>query len=194
MSNSRQVLDPVKVSGHMSCAIITPDPDAAIIEGVEWEQGWVKNEDGLWECKVGRDNAFLLQGLSNMLDRYLASIATPVYRIGASSDNLAVTAATTQFGGTTRFAPMNATFPSHAAGTALASFQGDFTKGAGAAQIDFSVRKLGVTTAAADTAGAVQDIIGGAGVAPYNEPLTIDLTSTTSFTMRPQIDILLVAV
>ena len=38
------------------------------------------------------------------------------------------------------------------------------------------------------------DIIGGAGTSPYNEPLTIDLTGTTSFTFRPQIDVALTAV
>lgn len=184
----------VGVKGSLNLRIFTPDPDAAIIEGVNWEENWTKNEQGLWECLVSRDNAFLLQGLSNIWDRYLASIATPTFRIGMSGDNTAVVTSTPQFGGTTRFAPMNATFPLHTAGTATASFQGDFTKGAGAAQIDFPVKKVGVTTAAADTAGAVQDIIGGAGASPYNESFTVDLTTTTAFTMRPQIDFVLTAI
>lgn len=182
------------VKGRLTCQIWTPDPDAAIIKGVDWKEDWHRDDNGLWKAVVCRDNAFLLQGLSNMLDRYLASIATPTFRIGVSSDNTAVIAGTTQFGGTTRFSPMNATFPSHVAGTALASFQSDFTKGAGAGQIDFSVRKVGVTTASTDAVGAVQDIIGGAGSSPYNEPLTLDLTSASSFTYRPQIDISLIAI
>ena len=184
------------VKGRLIAAIITPDPDAVVVTGCEQrpEQRWRKNDEGLWEATYEADNAYLTQGLSNMLDRYLASIATPTFRIGVSSDNGPVTGATTQFGGTSRFSGMNATFPSHPAGTATASFQSDFTKGAGAGQIDFSVRKVGVTVAAADTAGAVQDIIGGTGASPYNEPVTFDMVSATSFTFRPQIDVTLVAV
>lgn len=186
--------DRVALKGRLRATIITPDPDAAIVEGMEWAQGWTRDEHGLWVAIVERDNAFLNQGLQAILNRY-ANIGGPPAvpsRIAASSDNTAVTATSTTFGGTFRSSTMNATFPSLSAQTL--SFQADFTKGSGAAQIDFSVRKLGVTNASTDAAGGAQDIIGGAGVSPYNEPLTIDLTSTTSFTFRPQIDVTLTAV
>lgn len=185
--------DRVALKGRLTAWIWTPDPDAVVLEGVEVD-GFHKRRDGLWMAVIQRDNAFLNQGLQAILNRY-ANIGGPPAvpsRIAASSDNTAVTATSTTFGGTFRSNTMNATFPSLSAQTL--SFQADFTKGSGAAQIDFSVRKLGVTNASTDASGAVQDIIGGAGVSPYNEPLTIDLTSTTSFTFRPQIDVTLTAV
>jgi len=184
----------VALKGRLRAWIWTPDPDAVVIEGVDWAQDWRKWGDSLWQAVIERDNAVLNQGLQAILNRY-ANIGGPPAvpsRIAASSDNTAVTAASTTFGGTFRSSTMNATFPSLSAQTL--SFQADFTKGSGAGQIDFSVRKLGVTNASTDAAGGAQDIIGGAGTSPYNEPLTIDLTSTTSFTFRPQIDCALTAV
>lgn len=181
----------IGVKGRLRATIITPDPDACVIEGVEWEQSW-KRDGKLWRAVVGRDNAFVNSGLQNLLNRWALGTGTAPTRIAVSSDNAAVTAASTTFGGTFRSSTMNATFPSLASQTM--SFQSDFTKGSGAGQIDFSVRKIGLTTASTDAASAVQDIIGGGGVSPYNEALTIDLTSTTSFTLRPQIDVSLTAV
>lgn len=185
----------IAVKGVLSVVIFTPNPDAVVIEGLEWNNRWKKEQAGIWRSYPAfRDNAFLNQGLQVILDRYanIGGPPTAPNRIGVSSDNTAVTAGTTTFGGTFRSNTMNATFPSRSGQTL--SFQADFTKGAGAGQIDFSVRKLGITNASTDTAGAVQDIIGGAGVSPYNEPLTIDLTGTTSFTLRPQIDVTLTAI
>lgn len=185
----------VGVAGSLRAVIITPDPDAVVVDGIDWdERAWTKRPDGQWlSGEMVRHNAFLNQGLQVMLDRYAGINGPPTApaRIGASSDNTAVTAATTTFGGTFRSNTMNATFPSRASQTL--SFQADFTKGAGAGQIDFSVRKLGITNSATDSVGGVQDIIGGAGSSPYNEPLTIDLTGTSAFTFRPQIDVTLTA-
>lgn len=182
------------VKGSMRCLIETPDPDAVVVEGLDVEQDWVKDPvSGVWRMVVARHNAFLNQGLQAILRRYFSIAAVPAAPTGiaVSSDNTAVLAGTTTFGGTFRYSAFNATFPSIAAQTVSA--QSSFTKGAGAGQIDFAVRKIGITNATADTAGAVQDIIGGAGVAPYNEPLTIDLSSTTAFTVTPQIDVTLTA-
>lgn len=181
---------PITVKGRLSAVIWTPDPDAVVVEGLEWDGRWKKDREGMWRSTpMERDNAFLNQGLQAILDRYAGIGGPPAVpsRIFVSSDNTAVTAATTTAGGTFRSNTMNATFPSRASQTL--SFQADFTKGAGAGQIDFSVRKLGITNSATDSVGGAQDIIGGAGVSPYAEPLTIDLSSTTAFTFRPQIDV-----
>lgn len=185
--------DRVGVKGRLTCLIETPDPDAAVIEGFDHEPRW-ERVDGLWRAVLERDNAFLNQGLQAILRRYfsIATVPAAPTGIGVSSDNLAVTAATTTFGGTFRFSAFDATFPSIAAQTVAA--QSSFTKGAGAGQIDFSVRKIGLTNATTDAVGAVQDIIGGAGSSPYNEALTIDLTSAASFTLSPRIDVALTAV
>jgi hypothetical protein len=182
------------VSGLLIATIITPDPDACIIEGLKVRRGWTKDSKGFWTFIGYRHNAFLNQGLQAVARRYanIATVPAAPTGIAVSSDNTAVTATSTTFGGTFRYAAVNATFPSISAQTV--SYQSDFTKGSGAGQIDFSVRKLGVTNATTDAVGAVQDIIGGAGSSPYNEPLTIDLTSTTSFTFRPQIDMTFLAV
>lgn len=186
-------IERIAVSGLLTATIITPDPDAVIIEGMEWDGAWSRTDTpGVWVARPQKHNAFVNSGLQNMLDRWMNGGGTSPTRIAVSSDNTAVTAATTTFGGTFRSSTMNATFPSRAAQTS--SFQADFTKGSGTNQIDFSVRKIGLTNASTDAASAVQDIIGGAGSAPYNEALTIDLTSTTSFTFRPQIDVTLTAV
>src|SRR5207248_2780917 len=123
--------------GTLRAIVITPDPDAVVVEGIEWDERWEKDENGLWySTPMVRHNAFLNQGLQAILNRY-ANIGGPPAvpsRIAVSSDNTAVTATTTTFGGTFRSNTMNATFPSLSAQTL--SFQADFTKGSGAAQID----------------------------------------------------------
>lgn len=186
-------IERIGVEGVLTATIFTPDPDAVVIEGMEWDGTWSRTEQrGVWVAHPRRHNAFVNSGLQNMLDRWMNGTGTSPTRIAVSSDNTAVTVSTTTFGGTFRSSTFNATFPSRSAQTS--SFQSDFTKGAGTNQIDFSVRKIGLTNASTDAASAVQDIIGGAGTSPYNEALTIDLTSTTSFTFRPQIDVTLSAV
>ena len=189
------MIEKIGVKGRLSLLIETPDPDACIIEGFEIKQDWVKDPNSdEWKIILERDNAFLDQGLQAIIRRYASIAAIPAAPtgIGVSSDNAAVVAGTTQFGGTFRYSVFDATFPSIAGN--VGSFQSSFTKGAGAGQIDFSVRKIGITNAAADTAGAVQDIIGGAGIAPYNEPIIVDLIGATSFTFRPKIEVTLTAI
>jgi len=185
-----------RLTGTLRAWIITPDPDAVVIEGMDWDpNGWIKIDDINWlSSQLVRGNAFLNQGLQAILNRYAGIGGPPAVpsRIAASSDNSAVIATTTTMGGTFRSNVMNATFPSLSGQTL--SFQSSFTKGAASTQIDFSIRKLGITNASTDAVGGIQDIIGGAGVSPYNEPLTVDLTGTTSFTFTPQIDCLLTAV
>ncbi len=205
--------------GLLIATIITPDPDAVILEGLGNVQAWKRadpvrcthrsfrhgrirvcltcraaDRGDAWLLTGERTNAFVNQGLQAIARRYanITTVPAAPTGVGVSSDNTAVTATTTTFGGTFRYSAFNATFPSLSAQTI--SYQSDFTKGSGAGQIDFSVRKLGISNTTTDAVGGVQDIIGGAGSAPYNEPLTIDLTSTTSFTFRPQIDQTIVAV
>lgn len=195
MEQKTSALEKLRVGGRLSFKIETPDPDAVIVEGCDWDdKEWAKDpETGFWVNVGCMDNAFLNQGLQAILRRYasIATIPAAPTGIAVSSDNTAVISTTTTMGGTFRYSAFNATFPSIAAQTA--SFQSSFTKGAGAGQIDFAVRKLGITNATTDAVGAIQDIIGGAGAGVYAEALTIDLTSTTGFTFTPQIDVTLSA-
>lgn len=184
-------LDRAGVAGLLRVKVSTPDPDAIILGGMDNNRvSWSWDEDRqVWvSSEAKRTNAYVNQGLQRMLDKFFSTGTAPSH-IGVSSDNAAVTAATTAFGGTERFAAFNGGTPSRTGQTTTVGT--DFTKGAGAGQIDFSVRKIGIS--AGSTTGNVMDVIGGAGSSPYNEPLTIDLTGASSFTLRLEIDTTLTA-
>lgn len=186
-------LDRTAVRGLLRAHIATRDPDAIHIRGMDVIGRWRRHPTGMWlSPEYQRTNAYVNQGLQRALDRFFnlgGPPAAPTH-MGVSSDNTAVTAATTSFGGTFRSAAFSGGTPVRAGNIVTAG--ADFTKGAGAGQIDFSVRKIGLSAGAAD--GNAMDIIGGAGVAPYNEPLTIDLTGTSAFTLRLEIDTEFIAV
>lgn len=188
-------LDRAGVRGLLRARVVTPDPDAVVVRGVEVEGEWERDPDtGMWRSpEYRRANAYVNQGLQRALDRFFNIGATTApSHVAASSNNDAVTAATTQFAptGTVRFAAFSGGAPSRVGNVVTAG--GDFTKGAGAGQVDFSIRKIGLSAGSTD--GNAMDIIGGAGAAPYNEPLTIDLTGTSAFNLRLEIDTEFIAV
>lgn len=176
--------------GLLVATIRTPDPDAVVVEGMEfkrhdrgqlWAPRWV--DDALeWEAKAYRHNAFVNIGLNNGLDLLfaLASPAVPS-RIQVSNSTSAVTAATTTMGGTIS----NKAF-SPAASRTLQTV----TAGATYTQADvaFVITKVGLLNTSTDAGTGLYDVIGGTGgSAPYNQPFTIDLTGTTAFSLLMQI-------
>lgn len=129
-----------------------------------------------------RKNAFVNIGLNNALD-LLFGLAAPGVpsRIQLSSNTAAVTAATTTMGGTV----------SNKAISPAASRTGQtVTAGATFTQADvaFVITKVGLLNTNTDAGTGLYDVIGGTGgSAPYNQPFTIDLTGTTSFSLTMQI-------
>lgn len=184
------------IKGLMRMKMWTTDPDAVVIDGCDYDaRKWRKDGD-FWFNLALQHNAFVDSGLVNMLRQYfgIATIPGRPVRMGLSSDNTAVTAGTLIFGGTFVSKVFNGGTPSISGNTVTSG--ADFTKGV-APNVNFSIRKVGLTNATADstdTSGAAQDIIGGAGAGVYNEPLTIDLSSTSAFNLRPEIDVTLTAV
>ena len=179
----------LKVEGLLRCRIATPDPDAAVIVCDDYDpKAWRKDERGLWVNEARHHNAFVNAGLQAMLDRYFGiggPPSAPTHLI-LSSDNTAVTASTTSFGGTISAKAFTGGTPTRSGQTVTVG--ADYVK----ADVAFSVRKVGISRGASD--GAAQDIIGGAGSSPYNEAFTLDLTSTSAFNLRPEIDVTLTAV
>ncbi len=176
--------------GLLIATIITPDPDAVIVQGMEfkrhdrgqlWAPRWL--DDSLqWEAKAYRHNAFVNIGLNNALD-LLYALASPGVpsRIQLSSSTTAVTAATTTMGGTVS----NKAF-SPAASRTLQTV----TAGATYTQADvaFVITKVGELNTSTDAGTGLYDVIGGTGgSSPYNQPFTIDLTGTTSWSLLMQI-------
>lgn len=181
----------IKVSGLLRVKLAVDDPDAVVIVADEHDpKAWKREDDtGLWRNDTTRQhNAFVNQGLVAILRRYfnIATVPAAPSHITLSSDNLAVTATTTSFGGTISAKAFTGGTPTIAGNTVTVG--ADFVK----ADVAFSIRKVGISNAAADA--NAQDIIGGAGVSPYNESFTIDLTTTTAFDLRPEIDVTLTAV
>lgn len=132
-------------------------------------------------------NAFVNTGLNLALDRLFGlGGATAVGYIGVSSDNTAVTAASTTLGGTVSIKALTTNSRSSQTVTAGASFT--------QADVNFSIRKVGLLNTATDAGTGLVDVIGGSGSSPYNKPFTIDLTTLSSFTLTMQIQVTAVAV
>lgn len=173
--------------GGLLCAtIITPDPEAVVVTGMSFPSTlWtpkIVDGDLHWRMRAYRHNAFVNIGLNNALDLLFALAAPAVpSRIQVSNSTTAVTAATTTMGGTISnkaFAPA----ASRAAQTVTAG--ATYTQ----ADIAFVITKVGLLNTSTDAGTGLYDVIGGTGgAAPYNQPFTIDLTSTTSFSLLMQI-------
>lgn len=180
----------LKISGLLRVRLSTPDPDAVTIHADQYDpSAWRKDDRGWWcNNSTRQHNAFVNQGLVAILRRYfnIATVPAVPSHITLSSDNTAVTAATTSFGGTIAVKAFTGGTPTISGNTVTVGT--DFVK----ADIAFSIRKVGISNGAPD--GNAQDIVGGAGVAPYNEPFTIDLTTTSAFDLRPEIDVTLSAI
>lgn len=137
---------------------------------------------------VSRKNAFVNIGLNNALDRTfgLASPGAPSH-IGLSDDGTAVTATTTLLDPTpSGLSPaIKAISPAASRSSQTVTAGATFTQ----ADVNFIIRKVGLLNGATDAGTGLYDVIGGSGSAPYNQPFTIDLTGTTSFSLTMQIQV-----
>lgn len=134
------------------------------------------------ELILTRKNAFVNIGLNNALD-LLFALASPGVpsRIQLSSSTAAVTAATTTMGGTVS---NKAISPAASRASQVVTAGATFTQ----ADVAFVITKVGLLNTSTDAGTGLYDVIGGTGgSAPYNQPFTIDLTGTTSFSLTMQI-------
>lgn len=130
-------------------------------------------------------NAFVNQGLQGALDSMYGDLtASRITHIGLSADDQAVTAATTSLdpaGGATGTSIKTTTSTSRTNQTV--STQQTWTQ----ADVAFAIKKIGLLRGSAAT--TVSNIIGGTGgVAPYNEPFTIDLTTIATWSLTMGVD------
>lgn len=164
------------LQGLMTATIRTPeDIDAARITGVDW----VRRQRGL--IVVRRRNAFVNQGLENVLDLAFSLGGSVISHIAVSGDTSAVTASTTTIG-----------TPNSIKSISPAATRTDQTVSGGAdwdeGDVNFAIAKVGFLSGASAT--AVQNIIGGTGgSSPYDEEFTIDLTAFNTFDLAIDIEV-----
>lgn len=180
------------------------DPDAVVVRGMARSESAALHGDledvmtfnwrrdpatGLWgfDGRLYRHNAFVTNGLNAVLER-MGGIGTTaaITNLHMASSTAAVTLATTQIAPTGSRATKTTTNTVNAATSVLSCAAANFTQ----ADINFVVAKMGVGNTSTDpgttTAGAIAgiwDIIGGSGVAPFNQAFTLDFTGSTSFTI-----------
>lgn len=187
----------VGYSGLMVANLVLPDGGDIRLAGVGVALRGSKRpvvfgqRDGaIFRCQPGqkliltRKNAFVNIGLNNALDRLfnLASPTQPTH-IGLSSNTAAVTAATTTLGGTVS---IKAFSPAASRASQVVTAGATFTQ----ADVAFVITKVGLLNTSTDAGTGLYDVIGGTGgSAPYNQPFTIDLTGTTSFSLTMQIQV-----
>lgn len=150
--------------------------------------------------ELKHNNAYVNTGLNNSIDREFGSGTggTVVGFIGVSSNNTAVTSATTFLngasGGTATNTIIKAISPAgsrtNQTWTGGATFvNADFTSGV------FIWNKIGLLTTSGDAGTGLVDVIGGSGGAsPYNRTFALDLTSAGTFSVTAQIAVTAVAV
>jgi hypothetical protein len=201
--------DAIHVSGRLLIHAWVEKPENAVVLGLDYlelpgardarkllksfeKQGYVFDRPVRGKLIRGfRRNAFVNQGLNNLLDRAAAIGGAGWTHIMLSSDNTAVTASTTTMGGTISAKAISpATTRSNQTTTSGASW----TQADSPGPATFSVRKIGISIGATDVAGNIQDIIGGAGVSPYNKPFTIDFQTVGNFTAVLQVQVTAAAV
>lgn len=135
---------------------------------------------------AGRHNAFVNQGLQDVLDSaYGDLVADRITHIGLSADAQAVTATTTSLdpaGGATGTSIKVTANTSRTNQTVHADQT--WTQ----ADVSWAIAKIGLLSSSAAT--DVCNIIGGTGgSSPYNEPFTIDLTSIATWSLTMGIDV-----
>lgn len=134
-------------------------------------------------CFAGRHNAFVNQGLQDVLDSaYGDLVADRITHIGLSSNTTAVTATTTSL------APTGSTSIKVTANTSRTNQTVHADQTWTQADVSWAITKIGLLSSSAAT--DVCNIIGGTGgSAPYNEPFTIDLTSIATWSLTMGIDV-----
>lgn len=176
------------------------------------------NAEGIWQSSVpifdvpkpaiygSSHNGVVNLGLQMALDK-LYGITAPanVGFIGIAEDAAAVTAATVFLGGAaaailaggTQNGFIRAFAPAATRANQVVTGGATFTQADMAGRL-FAIHKTGHLNAATDVgtglgagpASGIVDVIGGnAGAAPFNQPFTIDLTGTTTWSLLMQIQL-----
>lgn len=178
----------VRGVAHMKLTVSAADADKVVITGMTANStgtgpvGILRhdNGDGTVTLEGYRGNAFVNQGLQGILDSsYGDLVADRITHIGLSGDTAAVTAATTTLGTPNSIKP---TANTSRTGQTVSTDQ-TWTQ----ADVNFAISKIGLLRGNVPT--EVSNIIGGTGgVAPYNEPFTIDLRQIATWTLTMGID------
>lgn len=160
---------------------MTTDPSGVGPVGLDYHD----NGDGTTTITGYRRNAFLNQGLEDVLDSAFAALAAQrITHIGLSGDSSVVSATTTTAG------TPNSIKTISNVGRVNRTVSGDQTWTQ--ADVAFPITKIFLASGNAPTAAV--NIIGGVGgAAPYNEPFTIDLTNIATWTLTMGIDTTLTA-
>lgn len=181
----------IGVKGVCNLLVETSTPDAAVIKGFDVIHEWRKHpETGLWFKQFYRENAYVDRGLHILLNRAFRTDESQIQYMFISTDSTAVTGSTITVGGSSVFNVFSSTPTAAASKTISAS--SNFSK----ADIDSlaaAIRKIGMATTSTDAGTGLVDVIGGTGLSPYNEDITIDLLNADNVTLTPQIDTILTA-
>lgn len=131
----------------------------------------------------GRHNAFVNQGLQDVLDSaYGDLVADRITHIGLAQSTATVTATTTSL------APTGSSSIKVTANTSRTNQTVHADQTWTQADVSWAIAKIGLLSSSA--AADVCNIIGGTGgSAPYNEPFTIDLTSIATWSLTMGIDV-----
>lgn len=178
----------VRGVAHLKLTVSAEDADKAIITGMTADAsgtgpvGLMKtdNGDGTVTIEGYRGNAFVNQGLQGILDSAYGDLtADRITHIGLSGDTAAVTAGTTTLGTPNSIKP---TANTSRTGQTVSTDQ-SWTQ----ADVNFAITKIGLLRG--NVPAEVSNIIGGVGgVAPYNEPFTIDLRQIATWALTMGID------
>lgn len=174
---------------HINATVKAEEAHLVKMTGVEnFEQ--IDNGDGTVTLHAERHNAFVNQGLEVMLDRAYGISGPPsaISHIGVTSDSTAVTAASTSLdAGATGDLDIKPFSPAASRTNQTVDAGATFTE----ADVNYVMRKIGLLNGATD--GNLIDAIGGGGAAPYDDSFTLDLTSTSTFSLDLGIQVTLSA-
>lgn len=145
-------------------------------------------EDGRLCITGHRHNAFVDTGLQLALDRLFGLSGPPaaISHMAVSADDAAVVA------GTTLIDPAGGDAGSTFVAVSSVSRTGQTVEAHGLydeGTVAFAINKVGLLNTATDAGTGLVNVIGGAGVSPFNEPFTIDLTGAATWDLDMQLDV-----
>ena len=182
----------IRIKGILKGLVTTTTPNKTSFSGLDKISNWWDNpKTQLYELRFLHHNAYVNRGMHILLNRAFRTTENQITHMFISTSSDAVTGATTTVGGTSVFRAFDST-PSAAAALTISALA-TFTK----ANIDTlaaAIRKIGMAASSTDAGTDLVDVIGGTGVAPYDEDISINLLSADNVTLTPQIDTILTAV
>lgn len=204
MTMTRTFPGSIQIGGvlHMEGRVPRGQEHDVVLRGVEGRRvdyglGTLYERDGTpyeTDCafiSAYRPNAFVNLGLEITLDRLFGLNGPPgaISHIGTTDDQTAVTATTTQIdagnaANTTLLPVTNASRTDQTAGA-----EAEFTD----VNANHAYHKVGFFNTSVDDGSGLINVIGGGGVAPYDEAFTVDFTSADSFAQTFRIEVTAVA-